>query len=148
MNLTANFTLSELTVSEVAARNGLDNTPNGAVIENLKRLAALLEQIRSLLGCPVIVHSGYRSTAVNKAVGGSSTSAHCDGRAADFIAPAFGTPQEIAKVIKNAGIVFDQLIYEGTWVHIAVPRADEQPRQQVLTAHFSGGPATYTEGIA
>jgi zinc D-Ala-D-Ala carboxypeptidase len=82
---------------------------------------------------------------VNRAVGGSAISAHCNGDADDFIVPEFGTPQQVAKRIRDAGIPFDQLIFEGTWVHISFARA---MRGQVLTAHFNGGPATYTEGIA
>lgn len=148
MRLTANFTVEELTHSAEAARRGLDNTPPADVMLNLLRLAGVLEEVRALLGKPIHINSGYRSPAVNKAVGGSSVSAHCDGRAADFICPQFGTPQGVAKEIRASGILFDQLIYEGTWCHIAVPKLGERGRGQVLTAHFNGGPATYTEGIA
>lgn len=145
MNLSKHFTLAELTHSDMAARRGIDNTPTGHALENLKRLAATLEEIRQLLGVPVVVSSGYRSPSVNKAVGGSTVSAHCDGLAADFIAPGFGTPQEVARAIRDSGIKFDQLIFEGTWVHVSV---SPKMRRQVLTAHFNGGPATYTTGIA
>lgn len=145
MNLSDHFTLEELVHSDVAARRGIDNTPPADVLPHLSTLAQALEKVRKVLGAPMIVSSGYRSPTVNRAVGGSSVSAHCLGYAADFIAPAFGTPQEVARAIKGAGIAFDQLIYEGTWVHLSV---DPRNRGQVLTAHFDGGPATYTEGIA
>ena len=83
--------------------------------------------------------------AVLAAIGGSSTSAHCRGEAVDFTAPAFGTPKEICKAIIKSGIVFDQLIFEGAWVHIAF---DATPRRSVLTAHFGNGATTYTQGVA
>lgn len=145
MNLTEHFTLEELTRSDTALRKGLDNTPGAAVIANLTLLAATLEQIRTLLGCPIWVSSGYRSLEVNASVGGSKTSAHCDGFSADFTAPEFGPPREVAQVIKNSEIPFDQLIYEGTWVHISI---DPRLRGQVLTAHFAQGKVTYTAGIS
>lgn len=148
MNLTPHFTLEELVHSSEAVRRGLKNDPPPEVLPRLGRLAQLLERVRMVLGVPVVVSSGYRSPAVNRAVGGSSKSAHMEGRASDFIAPGFGTPQEVAKHIRDSGIAFDQLIYEGTWVHIAIPPDGETPRMQVLTAQFNGGPATYIEGIA
>lgn len=145
MNLSAHFTLEELTHSEVAMRKGIDNTPNAEVVANLTELAGVLERVRDLLGVSMHINSGYRSPKVNAAVGGSTVSAHMTGQAADFIAPAFGTPQEIAKEIESSDISFDQLIFEGTWVHLGI-RGDM--RRQVLTAHFDGGKATYTQGIA
>lgn len=145
MTLTEHFTLEELTHSEVAIRKGLDNTPPADIVANLTELAGFLEQIRSLLAVPLIIHSAYRGPKVNAAVGGSSTSAHMTGQAADFIAPQYGTPQEIARAIRDSGIQFDQLIYEGTWCHFGI-RGDM--RRQVLTAHFEGGKATYTQGVA
>lgn len=145
MQLSPHFTLAEFTRSELAVRHGLDNTPTGPVVENLKALAATLEEVRQLLGAPIIITSGYRAPAVNRAVGGSAMSAHCHGYAADFIAPEYGTPQEVARAIRDSGIRYDQLIYEGAWVHLSV---DPKMRRQVLTAHFNGGPATYTAGIA
>lgn len=145
MNLTDHFTLEELTHSEAATRKAINNKPPSDVLPKLITLAQGLEKVRSLLGVPVIISSGYRSPAVNQAVGGSRTSAHCEGRAADFIAPKFGDPKEVAKAIRDSDIQFDQIIHEGGWVHIAF---GGQERRQVLTAHFNGGPATYTEGIA
>lgn len=147
MNLTSHFSLDELAHSEMAVRHGIDNTPPADVLPNLVRLAQLLELVREMLGQALIITSGYRCPAVNRAVGGSSMSAHCEGRAADFIVPAYGTPQVIAKRIARSPLAFDQLIYEGTWCHIAVPKLHEQPRLHILTAHFGSGPATYTAGI-
>ena len=144
--LSEHFTLEELTQSDIAVRKGLDNTPDDDSLENLKELTLYLEQIRALLGVPMHINSGYRAPKVNAAVGGSSHSAHMRGEAADFIAPDFGTPQEIAKmIINNGAIEFDQIIYEGTWVHFAI---SDKMRRQVMTAHFAGGHASYTSGIA
>ena len=143
--LSENFTLEELTASQTAARRGINNTPTGAVLAALTNTAKQMELVRALLNAPTHVSSGYRSLALNKAIGGSSTSAHCRGEAVDFTATAFGTPKEICKAIIKSGIVFDQLIFEGAWVHIAF---DATPRRSVLTAHFGNGATTYTQGVA
>ena len=145
MTLSDHFSFEELTHSQIAARRGIDNTPPADILPHLIVTARELEKVRALLGCPMLISSGYRSPEVNRAVGGSSVSAHCQGYATDFIAPAFGTPREVAIKIRDSGIVYDQLIEEGSWTHISF---DPRMRRQTLTAHFNGGPATYTEGIA
>ena len=120
MNLSEHFTLSELTMSERAARDGLDNTPSSTSIENLKRLAAALEAIRVKLGRPIVVTSGYRAPLVNKAVGGAADSAHVLGLAADINCPGM-TPKALALFIKSSGVKYDQLILEyDTWVHFGL----------------------------
>lgn len=146
--LTDHFSLEEMTASETAARRGIDNTPSPAIIKNLTRTAQLLERVRVLLGSkPILVSSGYRSPALNAAVGGSKTSAHMQGLAADFICPGFGTPLEICKLLDSLGVNFDQLIQEGTWVHIGLAADGVKPRRQVLTAKFSQGGTTYGGGL-
>src|SRR5438874_270924 len=96
--LSAHFSLDQLIASEVAARSGIDNTPPEPVLANLRRLAQLLEEVRAALGGEAIdVSSGYRSAELNRLVGGSAASAHLDGRAADFVAPGYGPPYDIAK---------------------------------------------------
>ncbi len=145
MKLTEHFTLEEFTDSPTALRKGISNMPNDTTIGNLQRVAETLEKVRALFGMPLVISSGYRSVALNAAVGGAKNSAHLTGLAADFIVPGM-TPSDTAKAIVKAGILFDQLIYEGTWVHIGL--SDGEPRNEVLTAHFGGGPATYTRGIA
>ena len=72
-------------------------------------------------------------------------SAHIDGYAADFVCPSFGTPADIARAIVASGLVFDQCIQEGTWVHISF---DPRARQQALTATFGAGGARYSEGVS
>lgn len=147
--LSPNFTLAELTVSQAAERAGLRNVPVGTALDNLARLAMFLEQVRRLLlDAPILVSSGYRSPAVNNLVGGSYKSAHMQGLAADLIAPRFGPPKAVCAAIRDSSLQFDQLIYEGTWVHVAIPAAGAVPRREVLTAHFRGGmPVQYLKGL-
>lgn len=144
MQLSKNFSLTELVASQVATRKGIDNTPAPAIVANLTRLAALLEQVRALVGAPIIISSGYRSPALNKAVSGAANSAHVLGLAAD-ISTAKLAPKALALLIRQSDIAFDQLIYEGTWVHIGL--AVGALRRQVLTAKFAGGGVSYVAGI-
>jgi hypothetical protein len=146
MKLSEHFSLNEFTASETALRKGIDNIPGPAVTEKLRMLAATLEQVRSLLGNNSIrISSGYRSLALNRAIGSGDLSAHVLGYAVDFTCPGFGTPKEIANKIAQSPIKFDQLIYEGTWIHLSI---DPRNRREVLTAHFGKGKTSYTKGIA
>ena len=142
--LSSHFSLEELTHSEIAVRKNINNTPDVDAGANLIELAATLEQVRELLDCPLNISSGYRSPKVNATVGGADTSAHCRGYAVDFTARQFGSPQEVCEKIRDSRIAFDQLIYEGTWIHLSI---DPRMRGQILTAHFGGGKPTYTQGI-
>jgi zinc D-Ala-D-Ala carboxypeptidase len=133
MQLSPNFSLKELVYSETAEKNGIDNTPPPEIVENLKRLAAGLEQVRALLGAPLEISSGYRCAALNEMVGGSSASQHVQGLAADFDCPAFGPPLEVARAIQRSGLEFDQCILEyGRWVHLSFSDA---PRGRMLTIY-------------
>lgn len=139
MKLTENFSLEEMTVSEIGARRGFDNTPNASEIANLVRTAGLLEQVRKLLGKPIIVNSAFRSKAVNDAVGSKDTSQHRIGCAADIRVPGM-TPNEVVKAIVKAGIPYDQVIREfDSWTHISVPDMPSRPpRRQALIIDKSG----------
>lgn len=141
MHLTQHFTLEELIHSDYAIRHGISNYPSPAMITNLKTLAEYLELVRDLLKSPIIISSGYRGMELNRKIGGSTRSAHMSGLAADFIAPRFGTPKEIVSAIKDSDIRYDQLIYEGTWVHFSV---DDRMRRETLTATFKNGKAKYS----
>lgn len=145
--LTTHFTLDELVRSQTATRHGLDNTPPGSALINLARLAEMLERIRSALGNRSIhVLSGYRSPTVNQRVGGSRSSAHMDGRAADIVVRGM-TPLQVARAIKSA-MTLDQLILEfGEWTHVGIPRAGDPPRNDVLTARYVSGGVRYERGI-
>ena len=154
MKLTEHFSLDEFTASQEATRQGIKNTPSPAVVENLRMLAAILEQIRTLLGSNSIrISSGFRCLMLNRHIKSSDTSAHIRGWAADFTCPSFGSPIAVAKEIAESNLKFDQLILEGVsqskpegvWVHIS---CDPQNRRQLLTARFKDGHTYYTTGIA
>jgi zinc D-Ala-D-Ala carboxypeptidase len=140
MQLSPNFSLVELTSSETAERHGIDNTPTSEIIENLKHLAAALQEVRTLLGNkPIHINSGYRSLAVNEKLGSKPTSDHCKGLAADFVCPSFGTPDDIVRAIMASPISYKQVIREfDRWVHLAVPAPGEEPRRQALIIDKQG----------
>ena len=141
MNLSNSFTLEQFTFSDTAKRRGLDNTPSADQIVNLTDLAQALERVQQLLG-PLVIHSAFRSPKVNAAVGGSPTSAHMEGYAADFTCPAYGTPLQVCQAITASDIPWDQIIYEyESWCHLSI---DPRTRKMVLTKR-SGEP--YEEGL-
>ena len=138
--LTEHFTLAEFTTSQNAARMGIDNTPTGAQRENVERMAATMEKVRTLLGNkPIMISSGYRNPQVNAACGGSPTSSHMSGLACDFTCPSFGTPLKICQFLmphmQELGI--DQLIHEfDSWVHLGLSAS--APRMMALTINNTG----------
>jgi len=152
MQLTNNFSLKELTVSETATRKGLDNTPNEQVIANLKTLAEnILQPIRDHFGKSVKVNSGYRSPEVNASVGGSKTSDHCKGQAADIEITGVANG-DLANYIAD-NFKFTQVILEfytqgvpnSGWVHVSYDSNDL--KCQCLTAVKQGGKTVYLPGI-
>ena len=137
MQLTPHFTLEELTHTD---HREFDNTPNSTEINNLKRVAELLEEVKTLLnGKPIMVNSAFRSKAVNDAVGSKDTSQHRVGCAADIRVPEL-TPDQVVQAIKNSPIEFDQLIREfDSWTHISVTNEPSgKPRKQVLIIDRQG----------
>ncbi len=143
MKLTQHFTLAELTASNKAIALGLDNTPPQELMPRLIRTAEMLERIRSTLGQPITVTSGYRSSAVNAAVGSKGTSDHPQGHAADFVCPGYGTPYQVAKALAPLVSVLGigQLILEGVkgkqWVHVST-RTPEKVANRVITITDAG----------
>ncbi|HEN8711339.1 TPA: peptidase M15 [Pseudomonas putida] len=137
MFITPNFTLEEMIVSQVASREGLDNTPSQQVISNLHLLCDALEQVRALFGLPVIISSGYRSPALNRRIGGSPRSQHLRGLAADF--EIFGiSNREVVRQVSASAVSFDQIILEfDSWVHLSVTPG--VPRREVLTIRRGTG---------
>jgi len=150
--LTANFSLHELTKSETALRMGFDNTPGEAEIEALRLLCEkVLQPVRDHFGKGVKVNSGYRSPESNAAVKGSRTSDHCLGRAADIEIP--GVPNaELAQWIMD-NLDYTQLILEfytpgipdSGWVHVSFDPANL--KKQELTAMKVAGKTQYVPGL-
>jgi hypothetical protein len=142
--MSEHFTLRELTRSDYAARHNISNEPMPRIVENIELvLMPGLEQVRALLKHPMHISSGFRTQALNDAIGGSLTSQHRYGLAADFTCDRFGSPFEVCKAIESSDIQFDQLIHEyGQWVHISFVR--NAPRRSVLSIF---NPGRYMPGI-
>lgn len=137
MQLTNNFSLVELSTSETAVRKGIDNTPTQDVVVNLRELCAnVLQPLRDKYGKSINITSGYRSPKVNKAIGGSATSDHCFGNAADFTVMKEDY-NHVFSILRTMD--FDQLIWEfgdsnaPQWIHVSY-RGKGSNRKQVLKA--------------
>lgn len=145
--LTEHFTLEEMTRSSTAIRLGLANDPPDEYLPHIRQVAEALEVIRAHFGQPIHVTSCYRSPEVNKAVGGSPTSAHRFGFAADFTVQ--GIPnKEVCEWVRDNLPEYDQVIYEfgpRGWVHLGLCK--REPRRQQLTASKNGGKTVYRNGI-
>ena len=147
MNLSAHFELAEFVISQTATRMGIDNTPPEWAIDNLKNLCVkVLEPLRKALG-PVVITSGYRCVALNKAIGGSTASAHMEGKAADIsvkgktLAEVYNWLQANAKVL-----MYDQIIREfppGGWIHVGFDPARNR-RQNLLASRGKDGKTSYS----
>jgi zinc D-Ala-D-Ala carboxypeptidase len=121
MQLSEHFSLSEMTRSDIATRLDINNVPPKDLIENLKRLTVLLEAVRSLVGKPIRISSGYRCEVLNAKVKGQPNSQHTKGAAADFEVSGM-SPSEVMAKIYESGLMYDQLILEfNEWVHISIP---------------------------
>jgi zinc D-Ala-D-Ala carboxypeptidase len=152
MNLTKNFTLSEMTKSETALRHNMDNTPGEKEIGNLKLLCEkVLQPVRDHYGRGVKVNSGFRHPEVNAKVGGSKTSDHCRGQAADIEIPGVANAELAAWIRDN--LDYQQLILEfytpgipdSGWVHVSYVAEDN--KKQVLTATKKDGKTVYLQGL-
>lgn len=149
MQLSKNLVLAEVMRSETAKRKGISNMPTPEHIENFKRLAEnVFQPIRDHFGKPIHISSGYRSDALNKAIGGSKTSQHCTGEAIDIDMDGTDiTNAQVFNYIKD-NLEFDQLIWEfGTstnpdWVHVSYESTGRQ-RKQILRAVKKNGKTSY-----
>jgi len=140
------FSYEELTFSEYAARHGIDNTPPPDITENLIKLSWWLEELREHVGSPIKVSSGYRCARVNMGIGGSTSSAHMKGLAADISCSGM-KPLALAVLASETmfEIGYDQIIHEfGQWVHCGLSPV---PRLELLTAAIVGGKTVYTKGL-
>lgn len=142
MQLSAHFSLEELTLSNTAIRAGVDNTPPAKVVLCLIHLASVLEVVRQIVnGKPIHINSGYRSLRLNQMIGGSKSSAHVLGLAADIICPEFGTPLELCTALSKEAdpLNYDQIIHEyKSWCHIGLAKEGEKARQELLTIKSDG----------
>jgi zinc D-Ala-D-Ala carboxypeptidase len=152
MRLSKNFTLSELTKSQTATRRGIDNTPSLTAIDNLQLLVDnVLQPVRDHFKKPVDISSGYRSPQLNVAIGGSATSHHCLGMAADF--EIMGMDNKELAIWVRDNLKFTQLILEfyndgdtnSGWVHVGYDARDL--KQQVLRARKVNGKTVYSQGL-
>lgn len=148
MNLSAHFLLEEFLVSQTAARMGRKIEPADADLRNLTRLCVtILEPLRIDLRRSIHITSGLRPQWLNTAIGGSQTSAHMDGRAADIVVPGM-TPREVCQRVLDLQLPVDQAILEfGEWSHVGIARDGEAPRNQFLTARVLAGRTVYEKGL-
>ena len=151
MQLSKNLSLAEVTRSETAKRRGISNMPTPEHIENFKKLAEnVFQPIRDHFGVPIHLSSGYRSAALNKAVGGASSSQHSKGEAIDIDmdGSANGVTNKMVFDFIKANVNFDQLIAEfpvngnPAWVHVSY-NGDGAQRKQILVAKKSGSKTAY-----
>ena len=152
MNLSANFNLKEMTKSDTATRLGLDNTPGEAEIESLRLLCEkVLQPVRDHFGKSVTVNSGYRSPESNAAVGGSKTSDHCKGQAADIEIPGVPNAELAQWIMDNCDYTqlilefYTQGIPDSGWVHVSFDPSNL--KMQELTAVKVAGKTQYLPGL-
>lgn len=145
--ISPNFDEEEFTRSRTATKLGIDNSVPKTLRPNLEQLAYSLERVRTLVGGPIVISSGYRSPKLNTAVKGSLRSAHCHALAADIHTSKMDC-RTLAITIRHSDIPFDQVIFEGSWVHFGLAKHGEEPRREVLSAVFEPGKKTrYVSGI-
>ena len=148
MNLSPNFTLKELTASDYAVRNGIDNTPSSEIIESLKRTCQGLELIRALVGGkPITIKSGYRCPKVNTGIGGARNSQHVVGEAADITIHGISNKELYNRIKTNLSHEVDQCISEfpdidgePAWIHVSF---SEHGRGEFLIATKVNGKTLY-----
>ena len=151
--LTNNFSLQEMIKSETALRRDMDNTPHSdEVVQNLTTLCEqVLQPLRDVYGVGIKVNSGYRSPDVNAAVGGSRTSDHCKGQAADIEIPGVANAdlaQYIADNFQYTQLILEfytQGIPDSGWVHVSYD--SNNLKRQVMTAVKQNGRTVYLPGI-
>jgi len=150
--LSKNFSLAEFTKSETATRKGLDNTPTPEVIQNLQKLVDnIIQPIRETIGKPIKINSGYRAPEVNASVGGSKTSDHCKGQAADIEINGMANGDLAQYIVDN--YKFTQVILEfytagipdSGWVHVSYD--PNNLKCEALTAVKQDGKTVYLKGL-
>jgi zinc D-Ala-D-Ala carboxypeptidase len=152
MQLSPNFSLTEMVKSETALRHGMENTPGEAEIAALRLLCEkVLQPVRDHYGVGVKVNSGFRHPDVNAAVGGSKTSDHCRGQAADIEIPGVANADLAVWIMEN--LDYTQLILEfytpgildSGWVHVSYNPTNL--KKENLTATKKDGKTVYLPGL-
>ena len=145
MKLSKNFSLAEFLRSQTAARHGIDMTPPEDVVENIQRLVTTgLQPLRDIVGAGIYISSGYRPLELNTRIGGSKTSAHIRGAAADFSVTGMDS-FDVCVLIVEHELPFDQIINEfGQWSHWGLA---DILRTEQLTAYRKNGKTAYLPGI-
>lgn len=142
MKLTEHFHAEEVVAT---SHRDINNEFPTTLATEIFHTASKMEEVRTLLcNCPIIVLSWYRSPKLNERIGGAKKSQHMKGEAVDFICPDYGTPAEICTKLANRKVELriDQLIYEGTWVHVSFVIPPRVPRLEVLTLMLDKSYAT------
>ena len=144
MNLSPHFTLQEMERSQTAIRHGIINKANVRQTKALTDLCVnVLEPLRTLVNKSINIQSGFRNPTVNSLVGGSATSQHMKGEAADINVEGM-TPSELFDIIRNSSLPYDQLIDEfSSWVHISYKPI--QRRQAMLARKNGQNKTVYTK---
>lgn len=147
MQLSANFSLEELSFSSTGQRHGIDNTAPPAIVGELTRLCTdVLEPARAILGAPLHVDSGYRCPAINALVKGNPNSQHMLGQAADVIPQNVSLRDAFDQLRASASLPYDQIILEcGTWIHLSCAHDGAVPRRMMLDGELVNGEWVYTE---
>lgn len=133
------FTISELCKSNTATSRGIDNTPTQSIVSNLTNLVTkILDPLREQYGKPITVNSGYRSPRLNEAVGGSSTSQHVYGQAADITGGSVTENKKLFNLIVSMGLPFDQLINENNykWVHVSYSGKNRRQKLALVNGKY------------
>ncbi|MDX1668170.1 MAG: D-Ala-D-Ala carboxypeptidase family metallohydrolase [Limnobacter sp.] len=140
------FSRDLLCHSDTACKQKIDNTCPDALLGNLRQLSNLLGRIQQLVGDkPLKINSGYRCERLNLEVGGVPDSQHCQALAADIVCPQLGSAHQLARLIADSDIEFDQLILEfGRWVHVSTVACGSRARREILTLSKDRG---YEQGI-
>lgn len=126
------FTIKELHGSSIATQKGISNSPNSEITNNLEQLVDnILDPLREKYGKPIKINSGFRCPELNKVVGGSKTSQHLNGLAADITAGTVSENRKLFDLIQQLDLPFDQLIDKRkfSWIHVSYSK---NPRKQIL----------------
>lgn len=142
MQITSHFRLQDLTRSQTATRRGINNEPDARAFARLRLLCEkILEPLFVHTGGGFAISSGFRCAELNRIVGGAATSQHVKGEAADLVPVSPYSVRSLFELIAASDLPFDQLIYEGSWVHVSFA---DSPRKELLSATFDAkGKASY-----